>query len=132
VERERERKRNFLPIRVFPVPGGPNNSTPFGGPLSPVKRSLQAGSHTHTDSSHDSYFRQLNIYISTESQPRYNNNNNNKQQQQLYKESEATELSMSDVHSDYLASQPLHRTMDNGKKKGERKKKRERRTENQM
>lgn len=30
-----------LPIRVFPVPGGPNKSRPFGGPLRPVKISLQ-------------------------------------------------------------------------------------------
>ena len=30
-----------LPISVLPVPGGPNNSNPFGGPLRPVKMSLQ-------------------------------------------------------------------------------------------
>ena len=31
----------YQPIKVFPVPGGPNRSKPFGGPLSPVKMSLQ-------------------------------------------------------------------------------------------
>lgn len=30
-----------LPMSVFPVPGGPNRRIPFGGPLSPVKRSLE-------------------------------------------------------------------------------------------
>lgn len=30
-----------LPMRVFPVPGGPNNRRPLGGPLRPVKISLQ-------------------------------------------------------------------------------------------
>jgi len=25
----------FLPISVFPVPGGPNSSSPFGGPRNP-------------------------------------------------------------------------------------------------
>lgn len=30
-----------LPIKVFPVPGGPNNRTPFGGPRKPLKISLQ-------------------------------------------------------------------------------------------
>lgn len=28
-----------LAIKVFPVPGGPKSKSPFGGPLSPVKRS---------------------------------------------------------------------------------------------
>ena len=31
-----------LPIKVFPVPGGPNSSKPFGGPLKPVKMSLES------------------------------------------------------------------------------------------
>ena len=32
------------PMRVLPVPGGPNSSSPLGGPRSPVKMSLkQAG-----------------------------------------------------------------------------------------
>ena len=30
----------FLPMRVLPVPGGPNNSKPLGGPLKPVNISL--------------------------------------------------------------------------------------------
>ena len=30
-----------LPISVLPVPGGPNNNKPFGGPRSPVKMSLK-------------------------------------------------------------------------------------------
>lgn len=29
-----------LPINVFPVPGGPNKRSPFGGPRNPVKISL--------------------------------------------------------------------------------------------
>ena len=29
-----------LPMRVFPVPGGPNNRSPLGGPRRPVKISL--------------------------------------------------------------------------------------------
>lgn len=35
-----------LPIRVFPVPGGPNNSIPRGGFLSPVKISGRKIGHT--------------------------------------------------------------------------------------
>lgn len=35
------KKDRFLPIRVLPVPGGPNNNRPLGGPLNPVKISLQ-------------------------------------------------------------------------------------------
>ena len=31
----------YLPINVFPVPGGPNNSKPLGGPLKPVNMSLE-------------------------------------------------------------------------------------------
>ena len=30
-----------LPMSVFPVPGGPNNNKPFGGPRKPVKISLK-------------------------------------------------------------------------------------------
>ena len=30
-----------FPIKVLPVPGGPNNNSPFEGPLRPVKRSLE-------------------------------------------------------------------------------------------
>ena len=30
-----------LPINVFPVPGGPNNNNPLGGPLNPVNMSLK-------------------------------------------------------------------------------------------
>ncbi|MES1906572.1 MAG: hypothetical protein MHPSP_004562, partial [Paramarteilia canceri] len=29
-----------LPTKVFPVPGGPKSKRPLGGPLKPVKRSL--------------------------------------------------------------------------------------------
>ena len=31
----------LLPIKVFPVPGGPNNKIPLGGPRKPLKMSLQ-------------------------------------------------------------------------------------------
>ena len=34
-------KIKLLPIKVLPVPGGPNNKRPFGGPRSPVKISLK-------------------------------------------------------------------------------------------
>lgn len=30
----------YLPINVFPVPGGPNNKIPLGGPRKPLKMSL--------------------------------------------------------------------------------------------
>ena len=30
----------YIPISVFPVPGGPNNKIPLGGPRKPLKISL--------------------------------------------------------------------------------------------
>ena len=30
-----------IPISVFPVPGGPNNNNPLGGPRKPLKMSLK-------------------------------------------------------------------------------------------
>ena len=35
-----------FPINVFPVPGGPNKSSPFGGPRRPVNRSGRSMGHT--------------------------------------------------------------------------------------
>ncbi len=36
---------SVLPMRVFPVPGGPNRSNPFGGPRKPVNISLKTYKH---------------------------------------------------------------------------------------
>jgi len=43
-----------IPISVFPVPGGPNNRIPFGGPRKPVKISLHGKSRKHTSESFSS------------------------------------------------------------------------------
>ena len=40
-----------LPISVFPVPGGPNNNNPLGGPRSPLNISLEK-EHGHFKNSH--------------------------------------------------------------------------------
>lgn len=36
----KDKNNSYLPINVFPVPGGPNNKIPLGGPRKPLKMSL--------------------------------------------------------------------------------------------
>lgn len=52
IKQDGEIQTIYLPIKVLPVPGGPNKRRPFGGPLNPVNISLQKKSQLHLSNNH--------------------------------------------------------------------------------